>query len=224
MMQHDDESNKSNSVSNDETKTSPSTPVSPKAASPTSPPAATSVKTPARSPKQPVLTEESYKTPVRESKKRSPEISSAYKTPKHRKTDIGPSRWFRSPDSVQYNLIDPVTPEFVSPTRRRRFLVPRLDPKALDQLAAEMTGIEAPKHVKELIPKSLIMNKNCVEAAFDWLLDHWEATEESVGLQGEGLEQLYSTDQDELRKSSSFTEFEIDITGELTVTRVVMEN
>lgn len=134
-----------------------------------------------------------------ESKKRLREFSLPDCTPKHRKTDIGPSSWFGPSDSLQYDFEEPATPEFVSPTRRRRFLVPRLDPNAFDQITSEMIGIEAPDHVMKLVPKSLILNKNCVEAAFDWLLDRWSTTEENPGLVGERLEQLYCTDQEEVR-------------------------
>lgn len=130
-------------------------------------------------------------------------------TPKHRKTDIGPSSWFRPSDSLQYDFEEPVTPEFVSPTRRRRFLVPRLDPNAFDQITDEMICIEAPDHVMKLIPKSLILNKNCVEAAFDWLLDCWATPDEDPGLVGERLEQLYSTDQDEVRYSCYILVFKL---------------
>jgi len=62
-----------------------------------------------------------------------------------------------------------------------------------------MLGIEAPEHLLDLIPKSLILNKNCVEAAFDWLLERWSYPEETLGLDGVRLEQLYSTDQEEVR-------------------------
>lgn len=66
-----------------------------------------------------------------------------------------------------------------------------------------MILIEAPEHLLDLIPKSLILNKNCVEAAFDWLLARWSNPEETLGLDGVRLEQLYSTDQEEVRSEIS---------------------